>query len=50
MTSNIAGVKEAATSTGAAATQVLGAASDLSRQSEALTHEVDQFLAGVKAA
>jgi hypothetical protein len=29
---------------------VLGAAQQLSRQAEALTGEVDQFIAGVKAA
>ncbi|MDB5367914.1 MAG: methyl-accepting chemotaxis protein [Rhodospirillales bacterium] len=50
VTSNIVGVKEAATSTGAAAAQVLGAAGDLARQSDQLSGEVDQFLAGVKAA
>ena len=50
VTSNIAGVKEAATTTGAAAAQVLGAAGDLSQQSNELATEVDQFLAGVKAA
>ena len=50
VTSNIAGVKEAATTTGAAAAQVLGAAGDLSQQSSDLATEVDQFLAGVKAA
>jgi methyl-accepting chemotaxis protein len=50
VTSNIVGVKEAATSTGAAAAQVLGAAGDLARQSDQLSGEVDHFLAGVKAA
>ena len=43
-------VKAAANTTGAAATQVLGAAGTLSTQSEQLSHEVDLFLAGVKAA
>jgi methyl-accepting chemotaxis protein len=47
---NIGGVKEASASTGAAANQVLGAAGQLSKQSEQLTEEVDAFLAGVKAA
>jgi methyl-accepting chemotaxis protein len=47
---NISGVSEGANSTGAAATQVLGAAGELSRQAEALKGEVDTFIAGVKAA
>jgi methyl-accepting chemotaxis protein len=50
VTSNITSVKDAATSTGAAASQVLSAAGDLSRQSEQLTGEVNGFLAGLKAA
>ncbi|PWC35792.1 methyl-accepting chemotaxis protein [Azospirillum sp. TSO35-2] len=50
VTVNIAGVQQAAGETGAAATQVLGAARDLSRQAEALTTEVRSFLAGVRAA
>jgi methyl-accepting chemotaxis protein len=50
VTENISGVKEAATSTGAAATQVLGAAGDLAKQSERLTAEVNNFLVGVRAA
>ena len=50
VTSNIGSVKHAATSTGAAAGQVLSAAGDLSRQSEQLTGEVNGFLAGLKAA
>jgi methyl-accepting chemotaxis protein len=50
VTGNIAGVKAAANTTGAAATQVLGAAGALSTQSEQLSREVDLFLAGVKAA
>ena len=49
-TSNIAGVAGAAEETGAAASQVLGAASELSRQSEHLSTEVDRFLATVRAA
>jgi len=50
VTSNIGNVKHAATSTGAAAGQVLSAAGDLSRQSEQLTGEVNDFLASLKAA
>ncbi|MET4701096.1 methyl-accepting chemotaxis protein [Constrictibacter sp. MBR-5] len=50
VTANIEGVKRASADTGAAATQVLGAAGGLSQQSEALSAEVKQFLAGVKAA
>ena len=40
----------AAEETGAAASQVLGAASELSRQSEHLGAEVARFLATVRAA
>ncbi|MEH3144129.1 MAG: methyl-accepting chemotaxis protein [Methylobacterium frigidaeris] len=50
VTGNIAGVAQAADETGAAAGQVLGAASELSRQSEALTAQVDRFLADLRAA
>jgi methyl-accepting chemotaxis protein len=50
VTSNISGVKEAATTTGAAASQVLSAAGALSEQSERLTQEVNHFLGEVKAA
>jgi methyl-accepting chemotaxis protein len=50
VTNSIVNVKEAATSTGAAASQVLAAAGDLSRQSEQLRSEVDGFLTGLKAA
>ena len=50
VTANIEGVKRASADTGAAATQVLGAAGGLSQQSEALSAEVKEFLAGVKAA
>lgn len=49
VTSNIAGVAGAAEETGAAS-QVLGAASELSRQSEHLSAEVSRFLATVRAA
>ena len=50
VSSNIGGVTQAATDTGAAANQVLAAAGELSKQSEALRAEVDSFLSGVKAA
>lgn len=50
VTANIEGVKRASADTGAAATQVLGAAGSLSEQSEALSVEVREFLDGVKAA
>ena len=48
--SNIEGVGRAASDTGAAATQLLGAAGDLSRQSATLRHDVDEFLVSVRAA
>ena len=47
---NIEGVSRVASETGAAATQVLGAAGELSRQAETLRHDVDDFLATVRAA
>ena len=47
---NIEGVSRAAGETGAAASQLLGAAGELSRQSETLRRDVDQFLATVRAA
>lgn len=50
VTTNISGVAGAAEETGAAATQVLTAASELSRQSEHLSAEVGCFLATVRAA
>ena len=50
VTSNIAGVAQASEETGAAASQVLGAASELSRQSEHLGAEVARFLDTVRAA
>ena len=50
VTANIAGVAGAAEETGAAAAQVLASASDLSRQSDHLGHEVGRFLANVRAA
>ncbi|MFZ0021797.1 MAG: HAMP domain-containing methyl-accepting chemotaxis protein, partial [Acetobacteraceae bacterium] len=47
---NIEGVSRAATDTGSAATQVLGAAGELSKQAETLRRDVDEFLATVRAA
>jgi methyl-accepting chemotaxis protein len=48
--SNIEGVSRAAIDTGAAAAQVLSAAGELSKQSETLRRDVDEFLATVRAA
>jgi methyl-accepting chemotaxis protein len=48
--SNISGVREAATATGAAASQVLSASSELSHQAEGLTSEVSRFIVQIKAA
>ncbi|KMO17401.1 chemotaxis protein [Methylobacterium indicum] len=50
VTGTIATLAEAAGETGAAAAQVLGAASEMSRQSEHLSAEVARFLATVRAA
>jgi len=50
VSSNISGVQQAATDAGAAATQVLGAAEHLSRQSNELAGQVNRFLADVRAA
>ncbi|MDP4022791.1 methyl-accepting chemotaxis protein [Methylobacterium sp. NEAU 140] len=50
VTVNITGVAHASEETGAAAGQVLSAASELSRQSEHLSGEMDRFLATVRAA
>jgi methyl-accepting chemotaxis protein len=50
VTENIGGVKKAATETGCAAGQVLGAAGELSQQAAQLTLEVNEFLTGVRAA
>ncbi len=50
VTGNITGVAQAAEETGAAASQVLGAAGELSRQSEHLSAEVQRFLGTVRAA
>ena len=48
--SNIGGVSRAANDTGAAASQVLSGAGELSAQSAKLRHDVDSFLATVRAA
>ena len=50
VTATIAGVADAAQETGAAADQMLASASELSRQSEHLSGEVQRFLATVRAA
>ncbi|WP_091715602.1 methyl-accepting chemotaxis protein [Methylobacterium phyllostachyos] len=50
VTANMAGVAEASEATGAAAGQVLAAASALARQSEELGGEVRRFLATIRAA
>ncbi|MCJ2033155.1 methyl-accepting chemotaxis protein [Methylobacterium sp. J-068] len=50
VTDNIAGVADAAEQTGAAASQVLVSASELSRQSDQLSAEVARFLKTVRAA
>jgi methyl-accepting chemotaxis protein len=48
VTRNITGVSQAAADAGHAASQVLTASSDLSRQSETLRHEVDSFIQRVR--
>jgi methyl-accepting chemotaxis protein len=50
MSASIEGVTQAAGATGAIATQVLAAASDLSHQAERLSADVDAFLARARAA
>jgi len=50
VSSNIGGVSQAASETGSAASQVLSAAGELSKQSEMLRGQVDQFLATIRAA
>ncbi|GAB4190973.1 MAG: HAMP domain-containing methyl-accepting chemotaxis protein [Thalassobaculales bacterium] len=50
VSSNIAGVTQAAGHTGSASSQLLGAAQDLSVQSETLRAEVERFLAEVRSA
>jgi methyl-accepting chemotaxis protein len=50
VSANIAGVTEAAATTGAAAEQVLSAASELSQQSNVLRGKVETFIAAIRAA
>ena len=50
VTSNISGVSEAAGTTGKAADQMLDATETLSHQSESLRGQVENFLAGIRAA
>jgi methyl-accepting chemotaxis protein len=50
VTSNITGVSQAASETGAAAAQVLSASGDVARGASALKDSVTSFLARVKAA
>jgi methyl-accepting chemotaxis protein len=50
VTSNIAGVSQAVSETGAAAGQVVSAAGGLSKQAEQLTYEINTFVEGVRAA
>jgi methyl-accepting chemotaxis protein len=50
VSSNISHVNEAATNTGAASTQVMSAARDLSEQAETLRMEMDKFLLAARAA
>jgi PAS domain S-box-containing protein len=50
VTSNISDVQHGASETGSASTQLLAAARSLSRESNRLKHEVDKFMATVKAA
>ncbi len=50
VTANIGGVSRAADETGNAATQVLGAAGDLSKQAEQLKSDVNTFVAEVRSA
>ena len=50
VTSTITGVSQAADETGVAAGHVLHSADDLLRQAEQLTSEVDNFVAGIRAA
>ncbi|MBB2963827.1 methyl-accepting chemotaxis protein [Methylobacterium sp. R2-1] len=50
VTRNVVGLAQASDEAGAAASQVLAAASELSRESEHLTSEVSRFLSTVRAA
>ena len=50
ISSNVTGVRQAATDTGGAAQQVLAASGELSKQSEMLRGQVENFLADIRAA
>lgn len=50
ISTKMAGVSESAKSTGASASEVLTAANDVSKQSELLSMEVDQFLSKIRTA
>ncbi len=50
ISSNVTGVRQAATDTGGAAQQVLAASGELSKQSEMLRGQVENFLADIQAA
>ncbi|MCQ8279477.1 methyl-accepting chemotaxis protein, partial [Acetobacteraceae bacterium KSS8] len=50
VTDNIVEISRSAQNNGAAATQVMASAGELSRQAETLNHEVAQFLRLVKSA
>jgi methyl-accepting chemotaxis protein len=50
VSSNVAGVQQSVSRTGHAATEVLGASGELSKQAEHLRGEVDSFLAKIRAA
>lgn len=50
VSSNISGVNQAATETGAAASQVVNSAGELASHAEKLRGVVDEFLKSVKAA
>jgi methyl-accepting chemotaxis protein len=50
ITSNIGGVSQAAGTTGAAANEVLGAASELAKRADQLAGQINGFLAGMRAA
>ncbi len=50
VTSNIAGVNQAADETGQAANQVLEAVGMLSMQSEKMTQQVEEFIKDIKEA
>lgn len=50
VTANITGVAQASNQTGDAAAQVLTSSGELAQQAERLRHEMDQFLATVRAA